>query len=168
MRETLKYFFDTEFIERGREYPITLLSIGVVCEDGREFYAENSQADHSTANQWVQDNVLPYLGKVEARTPTEIGSQLSQFVVAGRKTPEFWAYYASYDWVVTCQLFGNMIDLPRNWPMYPMDIMNLVNLIGTKPALPPQPADQHNALADAHWNKQAYEQLIQHFRKEPA
>ncbi len=42
--------------------------------------------------------------------------------------PEFWAYYADYDWVVLCQLFGTMMDLPAHWPMFCMDIKQLWRL----------------------------------------
>lgn len=38
-----RYFYDTEFIEDGKT--IDLISIGVVCEDGREFYAESQEAE---------------------------------------------------------------------------------------------------------------------------
>lgn len=37
-------------------------------------------------------------------------------------TPEFYAYYADYDWVVFCWLFGRMIDLPKGFPMYCKDL----------------------------------------------
>ena len=37
----MKYFIDTEFIESGPLNPIQLISIGVVAEDGREFYWHN-------------------------------------------------------------------------------------------------------------------------------
>jgi hypothetical protein len=36
--------------------------------------------------------------------------------------PEFYAYYADYDWVVFCQLFGTMMDLPKGFPMYCIDL----------------------------------------------
>ncbi len=36
--------------------------------------------------------------------------------------PEFYAYYADYDWVVFCWLFGRMIDLPKGFPMYCKDL----------------------------------------------
>jgi hypothetical protein len=35
----MKFFFDTEFSERGRSYPIKLISIGMVSEHGQTFYA---------------------------------------------------------------------------------------------------------------------------------
>lgn len=36
--------------------------------------------------------------------------------------PNFYAYYADYDWVVFCQIFGKMIDLPKGFPMYCRDL----------------------------------------------
>jgi len=35
---------------------------------------------------------------------------------------EFYAYYADYDWVVFCQLFGTMNDLPKGFPVYCIDL----------------------------------------------
>jgi hypothetical protein len=55
----VKYFFDTEFIEDGRT--IELLSIGMVAEDGRELYRENSEAPISLANDFVKEHVFPHL-----------------------------------------------------------------------------------------------------------
>ena len=34
----------------------------------------------------------------------------------------FYAYYADYDWVVFCQLFGTMMQLPEGFPMYCIDL----------------------------------------------
>lgn len=36
--------------------------------------------------------------------------------------PEFYAYYANYDWVAFCWLFGKMMDLPKGFPMYCRDL----------------------------------------------
>jgi hypothetical protein len=72
--------------------------------------------------------------------------------------PEIWAYYADYDWVVFCQLFGTMMDLPKGFPMYCRDIKQLCDDLGN-PELPKQKSGKHNALADAKWNKQAWEYL---------
>src|SRR5690242_14481135 len=55
----MKYFLDTEFIEDGKT--IDLMSIGIVCEDGREYYAQNVHAGFSRANDWVVRNVFPSL-----------------------------------------------------------------------------------------------------------
>jgi hypothetical protein len=97
---------------------------------------------------------------------------------------EFYAYYADYDWVAFCWLFGKMIDLPTGFPMYcndlkqsfnqkaflnrrsfrEMDIHDstttegMINILKEHPNYPKQ-TNEHNALADARWNKQLYEFL---------
>lgn len=55
----MKIFFDTEFIDDGES--IELISIGMVSEDGRQFYAENRECDLSKACKWVVENVFPSL-----------------------------------------------------------------------------------------------------------
>jgi len=35
---------------------------------------------------------------------------------------EFYGYYSDYDHVVFCWLFGKMIDLPKGFPMYTIDL----------------------------------------------
>ena len=47
---TYRYFYDCEFIEDGRT--IELVSIGVVDETGREFYAVSTEFDPSRAGPW--------------------------------------------------------------------------------------------------------------------
>ena len=54
-----RYFYDCEFIEDGRT--IELISIGVVAEDGREFYAVSTEFDPDRANAWVRRHVLDKL-----------------------------------------------------------------------------------------------------------
>ena len=198
----MKYFLDTEFIEDGKT--IDLVSIGIVAEDGREYYAINSECDFSKANDWVKEHVLVHLPPRNSRPPDGsthwmrqwktrrqirdevaefcgcltdyeyaykrhpwlgfLGISQSQlkskfFVPDGSSlTPEFWGYYADYDWVVFCQLFGTMMDLPKGFPMYCRDLKQLADSKGN-PRLPQQESTEHNALYDARWNKQAYEFL---------
>lgn len=168
-----KYVFDTEFIEDG--HTIDLLSIGVVCEDGREFYAESTEADLNNANEWVQENVLPHLWHRQADksdanrwfrdggtggllSRQNIAGDLRRWVAQGEGTPQFWAYYADYDWVVLCQLFGRMLDLPDGWPMFCMDIKQEAVRLGN-PSLPEQTSTEHHALADARWGVDALRSL---------
>ena len=54
-----RYFYDCEFIEDGRT--IDLVSIGVVDEHGREFYAVSTEFDDRAAVPWVRRNVLDRL-----------------------------------------------------------------------------------------------------------
>ncbi len=55
----MTYWYDTEFIEDGKT--IDLISIGMVGEDGRELYLQNHACQFWKANQWVVDNVFPFL-----------------------------------------------------------------------------------------------------------
>ncbi|MBM4469905.1 hypothetical protein GS982_20120 [Rhodococcus hoagii] len=57
----MRYWYDTEFNEDGST--IDLLSIGIVAEDGREYYAVNADADWPRVlqNDWLMENVAPSL-----------------------------------------------------------------------------------------------------------
>lgn len=39
----------------------------------------------------------------------------------------FYGYFADYDWVVFCWLFGKMIDLPKGFPMYCKDLQQILD-----------------------------------------
>lgn len=167
---TLRYFYDTEFIEDGKT--IDLVSIGIVCEDGREFYAQNSYCAFSRASDWVKENVYPHLTSFR-RTPQGWRpspltdsiwlppGQLRNRVIAfvGDTTPQWWASHGAYDHVALCQLFGKMIDLPKGWPFFTNDIQQLAALLGA-PELPQQVGTAHNALDDARWTREAYDYLV--------
>lgn len=153
----MRYFLDTEFSERGAHCPIDLISIGIVSEDGREFYLESSEWLIEQVNPWVRENVLPHL-KGKMVPLSEIADRIRAFCGDVYGKPEFWGYYCDYDWVVFCQTFGAMIDLPKNWPMFCRDIKQLCMDKGN-PKLPEQQDSEHFALADARWNKIAFEFL---------
>lgn len=156
----MRYFLDTEFIEAGRRNPVTLISIGIVAEDGRSFYAVSSEFNPDDANDWVKANVLPHLGE-ERCTVSHMQRLIAEFCDAEKYGgPEFWGYFCDYDWVVFCQIFGAMIDLPKGWPMFCRDIKQLACDLGN-PKLPKQESTEHNALNDAKWNKAAYEFLAE-------
>lgn len=155
----MKFFIDTEFIEDGRT--IELLSIGVIADDGREFYQEVHPLEvRGEPNEWVKANVLPHMqGEAVWNTRPNMALDLIAFVGATTThRPEFWAYYGDYDWVAVCQLFGRMIDLPEHWPMFCMDLKQLCVSVGD-PRLPKQATAEHHALADARWTRDAYEFL---------
>jgi len=157
----MRYFFDTEFIENGRT--IDLISLGMVAEDGRELYLCNRDCRLEQASDWVKQNVLPHLPP-ESDTLLwvahwQIRDAILKFALPKEK-PEFWAYFADYDWVVFCQLFGIMIDLPKGYPMWCRDLKQLMWHLGiSKKALAPSPKNEHDALADARWNKVVFEYL---------
>lgn len=52
----MNLFFDTEFT--GLHQNTTLISIGIVSECGKTFYAECLDFDESQVNEWIRENVL--------------------------------------------------------------------------------------------------------------
>lgn len=149
----MRIWFDTEFYEDGRT--IELISIGAIREDGSVFYRETIESRRlaTQGDGWLRANVLPHLREPAPvlMTPKQIGQQLIAF--AGER-PEWWAYYADYDWVVLCQMFGRMIDLPKGWPMYCRDLKQLADQHNV--TLPAQEGLEHHALADAKWTRNAH------------
>ncbi len=101
-----------------------------------------------------------------------------------RAQPEIYGYYSDYDWVLFCSLFGTMMDLPEGFPMYAIDLKQMLDgkakylartcnekwphLQATQekalkdlqndPAYPLQKGE-HLAIWDARWNKKLYEFL---------
>ena len=153
----MRYFIDTEFYERGHELPIQLISLGVVANDGREFYAENSDVDLEELSPWLKENVVPHL--TGPRMPhAEIGPAFLRFL-GNDMWPSFWGYFADYDWVLFCQLFGSMMSLPDFFPQFCLDVRQVMyqgvwtlpNVSFTGP--------QHNALVDARWTKAVIDRL---------
>lgn len=154
-----KFFFDTEFFEDGSKKPIQFISIGIVSEDGDEYYAVSSEFDENSLSDWLKENVVPKLGNDERKLNKEIAKEVVEFV---GKNPVFFANFGSYDWVVLCQLYGAMIDLPKNWPMFVRDLQQLKEDMEIEnDDLPRQDKEEeHNALSDAKHDKEIYEYLI--------
>jgi hypothetical protein len=175
----MKYFLDFEFIEDGKT--IDPISVGIVAEDGREYYAVFREFDRVAffKSPWLVKNVAPSLPltKLDDRLPMsyanydelytnknwkhrdEIRLDILEFVNPSEYgKPEFWGYYADYDWVTLCQLYGKMIDLPYGWPMYCNDLKQLAVSLGNPKF--PKPEGEHNALNDARWNMSVYQQLM--------
>ncbi len=152
-----RYFYDCEFIEDGRV--VDLVSIGVVDEHGREFYAVSTEFDPTHALPWVRKHVLDQLpspGDPAWRPRERIREDLWDFLIAPlRAHPnekiELWAWFAAYDHVALAQLWGAMPALPREIPRFTKDLRQLWDDKG-RPKLPEAEADRHDALVDARHN----------------
>jgi len=260
----MNYYIDTEFLEgtQKENFPISLfrkntlptidlISIGIVSEDGREYYAISKdfnlkeawnrfQVEEQTPFEkyngfsgkkvyWIRENVLiPILkeiaekdnvfaygeiqyftysvakklikkyGKTNKQIALEIQEFVYQFGIIGydtniqkettekliksfseKETVKFYAYYADYDWVAFCWLFGKMIDLPKGFPMYCNDLKQEIDAISEyynntfksntsfeerlesmkNLGIYPKKENEHHALADARWNKKLHEFL---------
>ncbi|MEP9391285.1 MULTISPECIES: polyadenylate-specific 3'-exoribonuclease AS [Gordonia] len=148
----MRFFYDSEFIEDGTT--IELISMGVVAEDGREFYAVSTEFDPARAGGWVRANVLPKLPSPSAsvwRSRRQIRDELFAFLTETGDDIELWAWVGAYDHVALCQLWGPMTALPRQIPRYTRELRQHWDAAG-RPALPSAPADAHDALADARHN----------------
>ena len=51
----MKIFFDTEFT--GLHKNTTLISIGLISEDRRSFYAELTDYDKEQCDDWIKENL---------------------------------------------------------------------------------------------------------------
>lgn len=156
----MRYFLDTEFIEQGYGYPMNLVSVAIIAEDGREYYAQNYAAPFHLANSFVRNNVLSFLDEWENRhwsqrnqppwyAPAEIATDIRAFVGTD-PSPEFWGYYSDYDWVVLTQLFGGMDKHPKNWPYHCRDLRQWLDDHAMTHISQPED-DIHHALLDARW-----------------
>src|SRR5919112_2668747 len=94
-----RFFYDCEFIEDGRT--VDLVSIGVVDEHGREFYAVSTEFDAARAVPWVRRHVLdklPSPADKAWRSRERIRDELYEFLVAPLRaagtgdTLELWAW----------------------------------------------------------------------------
>ena len=132
----MRFFYDCEFIEDGTT--IDLVSIGVVGEDGREFYAVSTEFDPSRAGAWVRANVLPKLPSPADqawRSRQRLRADLLEFLTSAPGEVELWAWIAAYDHVALCQLWGAMPALPRALPRFTRELRQRWEDAGT-PAAP--------------------------------
>jgi 3' exoribonuclease, RNase T-like len=214
----MKYFIDTEFIEGfkkplfgKRRHFIDLISIAIIAEDGRSYYAISNEYRYKDADDWVKTNVIVplYIETVHGdrrnyvdvddfqyhygKSNKQIAEEIAHFCNpelflhnVAEPHLEFYGYYADYDWVLFCSLFGRMIDLPKVFPMYCRDLKQMLDEktewflkhgYGTNKVYPesleqsiewlknhktyPKQENEHNALDDAKWNKDLYNFLKQ-------
>lgn len=103
------------------------------------------------------------------KTNKEIADEIREFMYSNNPgypaciPIEFYGYYSAYDWVVFCQLFGKMIDLPEGFPMYCKDLKQILDNYPKeikKDKDYPSQTNEHNALDDAKWNARLYKFLM--------
>lgn len=179
-------YYDLEFLEDGRT--IELISIGMVCDDGREYYAVNRDMPvrRIRKHKWLMDNVVPSLPKghgdqrihmpkrwlfhyadERVKRRTTIASQVAEFIRAAGPDVQLWANYGAYDHVALAQLWGPMIDLPDGIPMFTNDIQQERARLGIhEDDLPKQESGEHNALADARHNQTVRRWLAERAQRE--
>lgn len=192
---------------------IELISIGIVESDREFYAINKDfDISEAWQNIWLRVHVLkpvydellilqkddkdsttsPYEGfslikmsqllKQYGSSSNDIRDQVKEFVRCDSDI-QFYAYYADYDWVLFCWLFGRMVDLPKRYPMYCNDLKQTLDeisrevtvttgigsnakvgleeglkFIESHPDYPTQD-NEHNALDDAKWNLALHELL---------
>jgi hypothetical protein len=177
--KTTKIFFDTEFT--GLHQNTTLISIGLVSECGKTFYAELNDYDKNQIDDWLKDNVIKNLfyiafesgiaflsDNIEYRMKgsiNEVKEKLIQWL-SQFENIEIWSDCLAYDWVLFNNIFGTAFDIPKNIYYIPFDICTLMKIKNVDPDVNREEfcgADnnkKHNALWDAQIIKMCYDKLI--------
>ena len=174
-----KVWFDTEFT--GLHKNTTLISIGLVSEEGHTFYAEFTDYDKKQITPWLETNVLFHLRLQHMRgfTHTNITPLIKREVVGDTATItkelrewlnqykqiEIWSDCLAYDWVLFCQLFGGAMSIPKNIYYIPFDLCTLFLAKGVDPDISRKEfagknLTLHNALDDALLQKACTEKLL--------
>jgi hypothetical protein len=176
-----KVFFDTEFT--GLHQGTTLISIGLISECGKSFYAELTDYDKSQIDDWLKENVISKLilkpkesnniGKgiwTVCNNTETVKSELTLFL-SQFEAVEIWSDCLSYDWVLFNQIWKHAFNIPKNVYYIPFDICTLFKIKGVDPDIsreqfafdqevPLQSPDKHNALWDARVIKMCYDKLM--------
>lgn len=119
----MKIFFDTEFT--GLHKNTSLISLGMIDENDRTFYAEFTDYDKSQCDDWIQKNVINNLindsNKIDYESndwfvigdkdfvKTMLTKWLKQYAVV-----ELVSDCCHYDMVLFIDIFGGAFDLPKN------------------------------------------------------
>lgn len=154
----MKIFFDTEFTGLHKE--TTLISIGMISEDGRTFYAEFNDYDVNQVDDWIQDNVIKNLRFSEPPEDQQEHFSQSRFLsevpltkmcniemrgdildiqnylkewLSQFDSVEIWSDCLAYDWVLFNDIFGHAFKIPSNVYYIPFDICTLFKVKGVDP-----------------------------------
>lgn len=180
----MKVFFSCEFT--GLHQNTTLVSIGLVSENGDTFYAEFTDYDKSQVDNWIQSNIIDKLLFIEIQqlnggrggcTPegfvgetSYIREELFNWLLHIAKTEkiEMWSDCLAYDWVVFNELFGGALHIPKCVYYIPFDLCTLLKIKRVDPDIDreefagmPKEAKKRNALWIAKIIKACYEKAIE-------
>lgn len=118
-----RIFFDTEFT--GLHKDTNLISIGLISEDNKSFYAEISDYDKTQVNDWIQENVInnlwikkgyfswDYPDFYHFAKKEEVALRLADYFKQFDSV-ELVSDVCHYDMVLLIDLFGTAFDLPNN------------------------------------------------------
>lgn len=122
----MKVFFDTEF--SGLYKNTNLISIGLISEDGKQFYAEIEDEKLKNLDKWIEENVLIHTVNYGDALVLDIVNDENDFYIGDKQSiaqelKEWFAQFdevqlisdvCHYDMVLLIDLFGTAFDLPEN------------------------------------------------------
>ena len=130
----MNIYFDTEFT--GLHKNTTLISIGMISEDNKTFYAEFNDYDKSQVDSWIQRNVIDNLKYNKKEFNEELheittvnGNNIFKSRIVGYKdeikeelyewlsqfdSVELVSDVCHYDMILFIDLFGNAFHIPNN------------------------------------------------------
>lgn len=74
---------------------------------------------------------------------------------------KFYGYYADYDWVLFCWLYGTMMQLPKGFPMFCIDLKQIMDAVKLPEVNIPVQKNEHHAESDALWNLALHKSCFQ-------
>ena len=122
----MNIFMDSEFC--GLQKDTQLISIGLISEDGREFYAEFASINTELLDDWIIENVLMNTAKYGEVNETDIVINESDYHFGTKEEiqeelKEWLSQFdevqlvsdvCHYDMVLFIDIFGSAFDLPEN------------------------------------------------------
>lgn len=173
----MKVFFDTEFTSLRPD--TTLMSIGLVSDDNKEFYAELTDYDENQVEDWVREHVIgnfmfndfdPFVNELGSVTLVkgntgEVERQLTAWL-SQYDNVKLWSDCCHYDMVLFQGIFGGAFSVPEHVLYIPFDICTVMEMVGIDPdisreAFIDEPIEgiKHNALYDAKVIRACYDKL---------
>ena len=168
-----RIFFDFEFLATndidGTGH-LTPLSIGMCC-GGLTLYLEyEADLDEvGTQDPWLIDNVIKHLRKPNAvvLSTEKVAAQITQWVTRITHKPEFWAYRAASDWACLFNTYGGICEMPKSFGRSCRDLGFAADRFrASEHEWPVQSGYSHLASADALWNQQLYNFLVDRYGEE--
>jgi hypothetical protein len=171
-----KLFFDSEFT--GLRKNSSLISLGVVSEDDKKFYAIFDDYNRGQVDDWIEENVIDNLSntvngnvKFVKGNKDYVADQFLKWLEGfGEQRDgmfEMWSDLLPYDWVLFCDMFGETsLELPKIFYYIPFDICTLFEIRGVDPDISREEYSGmkgltvHNSLSDAIMIKKCYEKLM--------
>ncbi len=156
-----RIFLDFEFT--GLHQETTPISLGIISDCEKTFYAEFSDYKRRQVDHWIEENVIKKL-----RFPQPFGEKAEHYIASraknnpvgndiyagysvelyGNKSDirkelerwlkqfdrvEVWGDCLAYDWMLFCQIFGHAFNIPKNVYYIPFDLCTLLKSRGVDP-----------------------------------